>query len=163
MNPVVKYFSAERAWCTIGAALALLSILVALWFFMRVKQPFQTGVAYPFLSLGIIFFTICLSVALRSQADISRVMTMIDNDLGSLRSIEVPRMNGVMRTFSIIIVIEITFVCTSAALLFFANLSPVWRGVMTGLLIQAGWLLIFDLFAQNRGREYANYLQGVVG
>jgi len=163
MNPVIKYFSAERAWCTAGAAIALISVLVSLWFFFRIKQPFQTGMGYTFLLLGILFFIICVSVAWRTQADIARVSMMIGSDIASLKTVEIPRMNSVMRTFSIIIGIEITFVLASAALLFFANLSPTWKGAMTGLLVQAGWLLVFDLFAQSRGREYDSYLQSLVG
>lgn len=162
MNPAIKYFSLERTWCTVGVAIAAISILVALWFFFKVKQPFQTGMAYPFAALGVVFFAICLSVAMRSSGDMTRVTNMIEQDRAALASIEVPRMAGVMRNFSIILVLEVTFLVVSGSLLLWATLSPAWKGAMTGLLIQATWLFIFDLFAQSRGKEYANYLQRLV-
>jgi len=163
MNPVVKYFSAERIWCTAGATIAVISIVLALWFFFKVKQPFQTGMAYPFMLMGIAFFAICLSVAFRTSGDLARVTAMIEQDRAALASVEVPRMTAVMRNFTIIIVLEVTFLLVSGSLLLWANLSPAWKGAMTGLLIQASWLFVFDLFAQSRGKTYATYLQSLVG
>ena len=163
MNPAVKYFSLERTWCTVGVAIAAISILIALWFFFKVKQPFQTGMAYPFMLLGIVFFVICLSVALRSSGDLARVTNMIEQDRGALASVEVPRMAAVMRNFTVIIILEVTFLLVSGSLLLWVNLSPQWKGAMTGLLIQATWLFVFDLFANSRGKVYANYLEGLTG
>jgi hypothetical protein len=162
MNPAVKYFSLERAWCTAGVAIAAISILIALWFFFRVKQPFQTGMAYPFMLLGIVFFVICLSVALRSSGDLARVTNMIQQDRPALASVEIPRMNTVMRNFTVILVLEVTFLLVSGSLLLWVDLSPSWKGAMTGLLLQAAWLFIFDLFAHSRGKEYAAYLESLL-
>jgi hypothetical protein len=161
MNPVVKYFSAEKMWCTGGAMIAILSIGIALLFFLRIKQPLQTGMAWPFLILGFIFFVICLSVALRSGADASRVSLWVDTSKENLTSQELPRMIGVMRNFTIIISLEVVFVLVSITCLFAMNLSTLTRGVMLGLLIQAGWLLIFDMFARSRGADYLSYLKSV--
>jgi len=159
MNPVIRYFSAEKAWCSGGAIIAILSVAVALWFFFRVRQPFQTGMAWPFLVLGIIFFIICLSVARRSDGDAARVEALISQNQPGLRSEELPRMTGVMRNFTIIISLEVVFLLTSISLLVWGNLSIAWRGAMTGLLIQAAWLFVFDMFARSRGGVYLNYLK----
>src|SRR5262245_50481185 len=97
MNPIIRYFSAEKAWCSVGAAIAVLSAGVALWFFLKGRNAFQTGLAWPFLILGILFFIICLSVALRSDADATRVTTMVNGDLTTLKGVELPRMTAVMR------------------------------------------------------------------
>ena len=162
MNPVIKYFSAEKSWCIAGAAIAVGSVAIALWFLFRSRQSFQAGMAWPFIILGIIFFMICFSVARRSDGDASRVTSMLATDQASLVSTELPRMVTVMRNFTVIISLEIAFLLASVSLLIWANLSMTWRGVMTGLLIQASWLLVFDLFARARGAVYMNYLEGVI-
>jgi hypothetical protein len=162
MNPIIRYFSAERLWCTGGAIIAVASIGIACWFLFRVRQPFQSGMAWPFLGLGILFFTICLSVAIRSTSDIARVTSMVKSNLPGIASEEQPRMSAVMRTFTIIIAVETAFVVASIAILLLADPSPVWRGVTTGMLVQAGWLLIFDLFARYRGAQYYEYLNGLM-
>jgi len=145
-----------------GVFIAVISVIVALWFLIRVRQPFQTGIAWPFVILGVIFFVICLSVALRSDADLARVTSMIESDRAGLATKELPRMAAVMRNFTVIISIEVLFLVASISTLLFMNLSVHTKGVMTGLLMQASWLFIFDMFARSRGADYYNYLRSVV-
>jgi hypothetical protein len=162
MNPAIKYFTSEKNWCIVGAMIAVLSVAIALWFLLRSRQPFQTGIAWPFLILGIVFFIICASVAFRSNSDASRVSKMITGDRTSIASQEIPRMTAVMRNFTVIISLEIAFLVASISLLLLANLTTTWKGAMTGLLVQASWLLIFDMFARARGAEYLTYLESIV-
>jgi hypothetical protein len=163
MSPVVKYFYAEKIWCAAGAGLAVLSIVLALWFLLRVRHPLQTGMAWPFMLLGLIFFVICLTVALRSNSDASRVSSWLADGKSNLASQELPRMTGVMKTFTVIISVEVLMLAASISCLLFLNMTRFTRGVILGILLQCCWLFIFDMFARSRGAEYLNYIKSVTG
>lgn len=162
VSPVIKYYTAERMWCIAGAVIALASIAIAVWFLFKTKEQYTTGISYPFLVLGIIFFAICASVATRSTADLRRVTDIIQSSPPLLGNGEIPRMQKVMANFNVIIVLELVFVTSSLLVLVFASPSPLWKGVWTGLIIQSAWLLVFDLFARSRGKDYFIFLQSVL-
>jgi hypothetical protein len=159
MNPIVKYFEAEKMYCWIGLAVTVLTIGLALTWLFRTKLPFYNGVAWPFLIFGIFLLLICIGVIIRSPKDIQRVSAMIENNRSSISQEEIPRMDTVMRNFKVIIVVEIVLIALAGGLMLFASLSPLWRGVATGVLYYAAFLLAFDLLAQHRGSIYLEFLK----
>lgn len=162
MNPVLKYFNAERFYCGIGITIGGIALLLALYFWLKVKQPFYVGMAYPLVIVGTFFLIICTGVFFRSPRDIARVQHAIGNDRSHIKSVELPRMDGVMKTFRVIMVVEVVLVAVSALLLLFAPLSPAWKGAMSGLLALAASLLAFDWLAAQRGQVYLDFLKGLV-
>jgi hypothetical protein len=161
MNPVIKYFSAERFYCAIGIGIGVVAILVAICFLVRIKQPFFNGASYPLLIVGLFFLVICTGVYMRSPKDIVRVNAAIANDPTHVKSIELPRMEKVMSNFRVIMIVEVSLVLISAAGLLFFRLAPTWRGALSSLLILSLLLLAFDWLADKRGNEYHQYLKTI--
>jgi len=78
-----------------------------------------------------------------------------------LQNEELPRMEKVMNSFKVIMIVEVTLIVLSVALLFFAPLGPTYRGVFSGILVMAVLLLCFDYLADVRGQVYWDYLKGL--
>lgn len=161
MNPIVKYFDAEKTYCWIGLLVTLVTIGLAINWFFRTRVTFYNGMAWPFLILGVLLLVICVGVIIRSPSDIRRVSAMVDNNKSLISAEEIPRMDKVMRNFSVIIIVEITLIVVAGILLLFMNLPIIWRGIAFGILYYALFLLAFDLLAQHRGGVYLAYLKSL--
>lgn len=160
MNAVTKYFTGEKIQCSIGIAFSLISIGIALYFFLKSDKPFYIGMAYPFIIIATLLLIICVGVVLRSSNDIVRVNAFYALDPNRIKTEELPRMQTVLRNFKIVIWAEIAFIVAGAALFFLMPSSSRWQGVGMGLIIQAAALLLFDIIANSRGKIYFDFLQG---
>jgi polyferredoxin len=158
MTPVEKYFTAERFYCAIGVGIGITAIALATYFLLKVKQPFYTGMSYPFLVLGFFFLVICAGVYVRSPKDITRVEGYLQAHSDQLQKEELPRMDAVMRNFKVIIVVEILLIVAALVILLFTNMAATWKGVSAGVLILATLLLGFDYLADQRGSVYHQFL-----
>jgi hypothetical protein len=158
MNPVEKYFGAEKAESFLFALVGLVAITLAVYFFAKLKQPFYNGIAYPLIAIALIQITVGGSVYLRSSKDIARVNQMIQIDKTRILTEEIPRMKIVMNNFVFYRWIEIVLVLIGLALLFSFKSATMWKGVGLGLVIQSALMLLLDFFAESRGREYLDYL-----
>jgi hypothetical protein len=158
MNPVEKYFGAEKAESFLFVLVGLVAITLAVYFFAKLKQPFYNGIAYPLIAIALIQITVGGSVYLRSSKDIARVNQMIQIDKTRIQTEEIPRMKIVMNNFVLYRWIEIVLVLIGLALLFYFKSATMWKGVGLGLVIQSALMLLLDFFAESRGREYLDYL-----
>jgi hypothetical protein len=158
MNPVEKYFGAEKAESFLFVLVGLVAITLAVYFFAKLKQPFYNGIAYPLIAIALIQITVGGSVYLRSSKDIARVNQMIQIDKTRIQTEEIPRMKIVMNNFVLYRWIEIVLVLIGLALLFSFKSATMWKGVGLGLVIQSALMLLLDFFAESRGREYLDYL-----
>ena len=160
MQAILKYFSAEKWACGFGILLGIVSLAAAIYFFFYVKKPFYTGMASPFVVVGIFFLVICVSIVMRTPQDIERVNKYFQSDPLKIQTEEIPRMNKVIRAFDLILIAE--GVCIVAGLLLFVLLHlPFWRGVGLGLLAEAIILLVFDWLAKSRAKEYVEFLLSI--
>jgi len=163
MNEVEKYFNAEKIFCLFGAIFGFISLLLAAYFLFKIKQPFYTGMSYPFIALGLFFLIICGSVFVRSPKDVIRVNSMLKNERTLIQTEELPRMEKVIKNFGVIIIVEIIFIVVSLGGIFFINSGLQLRGIFTGILIQSSFLLVFDVLAHHRGKIYFDFLKGIQG
>ncbi len=159
MNAVFKYFNAERLECFIGIIIGLLFFVVALYFLTQVKKPFYNGMAYPFLIGAFIEIIVCTSVYIRSPKDIERVNRIIQSERSRIQSEEIPRMETVLKNFVIYRWMEIGLSIAGIVLFFIVAAETLWRGVGLGVFIQATLILIFDFFAEHRGKIYIDFLK----
>jgi hypothetical protein len=160
MNPVIKYFDAEKTWCIGGFVVGIVTIGLAAYWLIKLKQPFYNGMSWPLLFFGLFISSICIGIIIRTPKDVQRVTSMIETRGPQIQTEELPRMEVVMRNFKVIIVVEIVFILISAAFLFM-NIASVWKGVAAGILCYAVFLLMFDVMAQSRGAIYLQFLQSI--
>jgi multidrug transporter EmrE-like cation transporter len=96
MNQIEKYFNAEKYESVLFVFVGLVAIGFATYFFIKVKQPFYNGMAYPLIAVALIQIVVGSTVYFRSPKDIARVSQMVQTEKAKIQSEEIPRMETVM-------------------------------------------------------------------
>lgn len=159
MEQISKYFNAEKSESVIFILLGFVAIAFAAYFFMKIKQPFYNGMAYPFIAIALIQIVVGSSVYLRSPKDIVRVNQIVQTDKSKIQTEEIPRMKTVMKNFALYKWIEITLILVGIVMYLYFRPATLLKGIGLGLFIQASFMLILDFFAESRGKIYREYLQ----
>ncbi len=162
MEIITKYFQAEKYEGVLFMLVGILAISFATYFYIKVKEPFYTGIAYPVMAVALIQIVVGLTVYIRSPKDIERMEKIIKSDQAAIKTLEIPRMQTVMKNFELYRLIELVLIAVSVALIVFFHVSALWKGVGCGLSIQAGLMLLLDYFAESRGKAYLEYLHTIM-
>lgn len=162
MEQITKYFNAEKNESVLFILVGLVAITFAAYFFIRVKQPFYNGMAYPLIIVALIQLTVGSSVYLRSPKDILRVNQIVQTDKPKIQTEEIPRMTTVMKNFAIYKWVEIALILVGIIMFFYFQPMTTWKGIGLGLFIQASFMLLLDFFAESRGKTYLEYLQTLI-
>jgi multidrug transporter EmrE-like cation transporter len=161
MEQITKYFNAEKSESILFVLVGIVAILLSTYFFIKLKQPFYNGMAYPLIAIALIQVTVGISVYLRSPKDIERVNQIVKTDKSKIQSEEIPRMEIVMKNFALYKWIEIVLIIVGLIMFFHFQPATIWKGVGLGLFFQAGLMLLLDFFAESRGKIYLQYLQSI--
>ncbi|MCB9251338.1 MAG: hypothetical protein H6605_02665 [Flavobacteriales bacterium] len=159
MSRVHWYFSGERNESLLFIIIGLVTMVMSFYFWLFVNQKFYNGIGWPLLLVSIIQLTVGISIFLRSPYDERRVEGFLKNSHKSIRNLEIPRMEKVMKSFVIYRYVEMTLIVLGLILFLYTQKAGFWRGVSLGLIIQAGLMLIADQFAENRGKLYLEFLK----
>ncbi len=161
MNAVNEYFSGERLQCLIGIGISAVSIALSLYFLLQVKTALFKGIAWPFLIISVLLLSVCIGVVWRTPQDIARVTRYVTQEKEKVVSEEIPRMEKVMRSFRVIKAVELVLLAIGLFLVLYGSMkgNKLLMGIGVGLAIQSAIMYGFDHFAQNRGREYVEFLQ----
>lgn len=162
MEQITKYFNAEKAESVLFVLVGFTAILVSVFFLFKARQPFTNGMSYPLIAIALIQITVGSSVYYRSPKDIERVSRLIKTEKQKIQSEEIPRMEIVMKNFSIYKWTEIILMVVGVILFLGFKQNDFLKGIGIGLLIQAGFMLMLDFFAESRGKVYLEYLQNIV-
>lgn len=159
MNPVIKYFSGEKAESYIFILIGIVAFVMALYFIFGLKVSFWKGVAIPFIIVICLEFVVGYTIVTRSPRDIKRVENFIKNEPEKIKNEEIPRMERVMSNFVIFRYVEITLIILGIVLIYSSVNDTFWRGIGLGLFIQSCIVLSLDFFAERRGHFYMEYLK----
>lgn len=162
MNPIEKYFNAEKYESVLFVLVGIMAITIATYFFVKVKQHFYSGMAYPLIAIALIQVIVGSSVYFRSPKDIVRVNEIVQTNKAKIQTEEIPRMIVVMKNFDIYRWVEIVLLVMGLFLFFYFQSMTIWKGIGLGLFIQAGFMLLLDFFAESRGKIYLEYLKTLV-
>jgi hypothetical protein len=161
MEQISKYFNAEKSESLLFVVVGVAALLLSAYFFIKVKQPFYSGMAYSLIAIALIQLIVGFEVYFRSPKDIIRVNQMMQTEVEKIQTEEIPRMETVMKKFVLYRWVEIA--CLLAGILMFFYFEPMTllKGIGLGLAIQASFMLLLDYFAEDRGKVYLDYLQGI--
>ena len=162
MKEALTYFKAERTESLLFIAAGGASVLLALWFWFSVKKPFYNGLATSLAALALIQLVVGFTVYFRTPLDIKKVETFLMNDPSKIKSEELPRMENVMHAFVTYRYAEIVLAMAGLAIILYFKEPGYWKGFGAALLAQAVLMLIFDSFAENRGKVYLTFLRSFV-
>ncbi len=158
---IQSYFEAEKkaAFAALGIGLAACTIGSAL--LISAQPPFYTGLALALLAIGILETIVGTSVARRSDWQAIDLNKMLTSNPIEFVSLEAPRMEKVLRTFQRNKWGELALIMVGLALILFCKEPVFARGFGAGLFAQALIMLIFDYFAEKRGKKYNAYVNGL--
>ncbi|MCE2786897.1 MAG: hypothetical protein LW692_02875 [Sphingobacteriales bacterium] len=161
METITKYFNAEKYEGVLFVLTGVLAIAIATYSLTKIKVPFYNGLAYPLIAVAIIQIVVGSAVYFRSPQDIKRMDNFIKTDKAAVKTIEIPRMQLVMRNFVLYRWIELALLLAGLSLVIGIQTMNLWKGIGCGLSVQAGLMLLLDFFAESRGKVYLNYLQSL--
>jgi len=160
MNNIEKYFTGEKLQCTIGMVVSLIIITVSIYF-LFLQKPLMRGLAYSILPLSFFLLAICIGIVIRTPYDLKRVTAFYQSDTQKILAQELPRMEKVVKNFTLIKKVEIgVFIAGTLLMLFFWK-NELVRGIALGLMTQAIMLYVFDSGAESRGLVYLGFLKSL--
>lgn len=158
MDPIVKYFTGEKAESYLFLFMGVVALILAVGFLLGLKTAFWKGVAIPFLIVAALEIVVGYTIITRSPKDILRVENYLKSDPTKIIDQEIPRMEKVMSNFVVFRYLEITLIVFGIFLMYSTQKDTFLRGIGFGLFIQATIVLSLDFFAERRGKVYMDYL-----
>jgi hypothetical protein len=154
MDFIKTYFTAEKNESLIFMAFGILTICFSVYALLKWGDSFYRGFAVPAILIGIIQLVVGGTVYFRTDKQIMQLETLYQEDKTAFAKAEMPRMETVMKNFSLYKKIEVAFVIIGLLLIFLAPTREFWLGVGVGMLLQGALMLTADIFAERRGNEY---------
>lgn len=151
------YFNAERNESILFIAMGLIACSIGVYFLLKSDQAFYKAMSWPLIAVAIIQLVVGSTVLFRTPSDIRKIESYLQEPQ-QIERIEIPRMQQVMKNFSLYKKIEITLLCIGMGCFIFFPSNEVLKGIGLGLIIQAGVMLLLDFFAEARGRVYLQEL-----
>lgn len=160
MDSIISYFNGEKFQCLIGAVGSVLCIALSVYS-LFLQKPILKGLAFTVIPIAILLLAVCIGVIARTPKDIKRVTTYYQETPEKIKTEELPRMEKVINSFSILKKVEIALFLIGlvGVVLFWRN--EMIRGISLGLIIMACALYSFDHIAQTRGKGYVQYLNSL--
>lgn len=157
MDSIISYFNGEKFQCLIGAIGTVAGIAFSAYF-LYMQKPFFKGLAFTIIPLALLLLAICVGVIIRTPNDIKRVTTYFQETPEKVKAEELPRMEKVIKSFSILKKVEIALFVIGLIMLALFWQKEMVRGIAVGLLIMSSALYTFDHIAEARGKGYIQYL-----
>lgn len=156
------YFIAEKQESLLFVIIGIVAIVVGILFLVMMKTPLYKGIVIPIIAIGLIQCVVGYTVYARSDAQRKDIVYKMDLNPGAIKDVEIPRMEAVMKNFTIYRWVEIVLLIAGIALLVVYKNNEAKQllfGVGIGLAIQSAIMLGADYFAEKRGGDYLRGLQ----
>lgn len=158
---LVTYFAAEKRGAMILVLMGVLALGVAAA--VTLTRSNYRSMAIPLALLALVELAIGIGVYARTDGQVAGLLTTLGTSPVEAARGEITRMNGVMRAFAVVEIVEIVVFAAGVVLAMTARASDVRFAVGLGCIMQASALLCFDLFAERRAVPYMEALQGTFG
>jgi hypothetical protein len=159
MDFIKTYFTAEKNESLIFILFGILTIGFSVYALLKWGDAFYRGFAIPVILVGIIQLVVGSTVYFRTDKQINQLETVYQQDKTAFAKAEKPRMDIVMKNFSLYKKVEIAFVVIGLLLIVFLTTKEFWLGLGVGMLLQGAFMLTADVFAERRGNEYSNEIK----
>lgn len=154
---MVRYFAEEKAESWLFILVGVVALGASVWL-LRTGSSYR-GMAYPLIAVGLIQIVVGGSVAFRTDAQVAALTAQLASSPSAFQLAEVPRMEVVMRNFTLYKGIEIALLLVGVALTYAFRQKELVYGIGVGLVMQASLMLVLDLFAERRGDEYLSAIR----
>lgn len=155
---IQSYFQAEKQGGFIALAIGIAACSVGGGVFLSTVTPFYTGLAIPLTLIGIVQMMVGANVARRSDLQADDLEKLLAESPAEFRQLEAPRMAAVLRNFVRIKWVEVAFIVVGLAIILVNPELNFTKGLGAGLFAQGSIMLLFDFFAEKRGKAYATFV-----
>jgi len=156
---ILSYFLAEKQGGFIAMAIGIAACAVGGGVLLSAGAPFYTGLSIPLVVIGIVQIMTGASVARRSDFQADDLEKLRADSPAEFRRLESSRMEVVLRNFVRIKWLEVVFIVLGFAILLLNQELNFTKGLGVGLLSQGVVMLLFDIFAEKRGRAYEEFVK----
>lgn len=164
MNPVnemhaaiITYFTAEKreSLLFLMAGAAAIAASIYLW---ATGSPHR-AMAWPLTAIALIQIAVGWTVYARTDGQMKSLHTLLNQDKAAFSMAETPRMETVRKSFRVYKAIEIALLAAGLAGALFLRDRAALHAVAVGLALQAGLMLVFDLYAESRAEVYVEQIR----
>jgi cytochrome c biogenesis factor len=156
---IQSYFQAEKTGGQIALAIGIAACSIGGGILLSAGAPFYTGLAIPLVVIGIIQVMVGATVARRSDRQAEDLEKLQAESAAEFRAVESPRMARVLRSFTIYKAVELALLAMGLALILLNKELNFSKGLGAGLFAQSVIMLVFDYFAEKRGKKYAEFVE----
>jgi multisubunit Na+/H+ antiporter MnhB subunit len=161
-NDIENYFLAEKLGGMTAICIGIVAIIAAICCYFFIKNNWTNGFVIPLIVVGIVQLVVGYIVYNRSDNDRKNMVYAYDMSPEKLRNEELPRMEKVAKSFTVLKYVQIALIITSILIIILWNHNinkTFWVGLATGLLFQATASFAFDAVAEKRGNIYLEKLR----
>jgi hypothetical protein len=153
-----RYFGAEKFESLMFIVVGALTIALALVLLRRRSR--LRGMAIPLVAVALIQAVVGTTVYLRSDTQIARLQQQAREAPQAFKNEEAARMRSVIANFELYRRIEIGLLALGMAIVVLLRNREFWFAFGLGLVLQSGFMLALDHFAQARAHEYFKAVLG---
>jgi hypothetical protein len=152
------YFGAEKLESLLFVVVGALAIAFALWLLRRRSR--LRGMAIPLIAVALIQLVVGGTVYLRSDAQATQLQLQARDAPEVFKSAETARMKTAIANFELYRSIEIGLLALGMAIVVLLRNREFWFAFGLGLVLQSGFMLALDHFAEARAHAYVKALLG---
>ncbi|MFP2912096.1 hypothetical protein ACLESD_45160 [Pyxidicoccus sp. 3LFB2] len=157
---LLRYFAEEKAESALFVIAGVLALAASLWLW-RTGSSYR-AMAFPLVAVAFIQLAVGGSVYLRTDGQVAALTAQLVQAPAAFQVAELARMDVVMRNFTLYKLIELVLLAAGIAMTYAFRHREALYAVGLGLVIQAGVMLVADLFAEKRGDTYLAALRSRV-
>lgn len=157
LTPLHTYFAGEKQGALAIGAIGLAALGFSYWAWS--SQSVFRALVFPLGLLALVELAIAAGLYVRTGPQVATLVRGLSETRNETVAAEQVRMGAVMRSFDAIRIAEGALIAISFVLIFALGQRQRLMGIGMGLLLQASVLLVFDTFADQRGRVYIDWLK----
>lgn len=156
-EPLLHYFTGEKAGAVVCIVLGIVAVLFATWAW-RSHAAFR-AMAIPIGFVGLAQLALGVGLWARTDKQVASLQAGLTVEPVAARQTELLRMERVNASFRVVEAIEAVLIVAGLALALAFRGRQTLTAVGMGVLLQASVMLVFDLFAEHRAHIYTTWLR----
>ena len=149
MKEMTDYFVGEKQESVLFILASLLAMGLAVWLWANEHR--LRFMALPLVVVALMQLVVGVAIFARTDAQLASLSTRLTSAPAQLKQAEVERMQTVMANFKLYKTVELLSLVLGACLIAFFSKWDAATAIGIGLVLQAGFTLALDLFAEARG------------
>jgi hypothetical protein len=156
VKDMTDYFVGEKQESVLFILAALMAIGLAVWLWSHGHR--LRWMALPLVVVALMQLVVGITIFARTDAQLAKLSTQLVSAPAEFKQAETARMQTVMANFKLYKSVELALLVLGACLIAFFSKWDAATAIGIGLVVQAGFTLALDLFAEARGEAYLRAL-----